>query len=311
MTNVTSSTLNRWWIYQKERFPVFSNGLLIAIFSASAVGYSLLIRAATERSLPQVLGLILLAFLASFLLFLQLRIADEFKDLKEDVLYRSHYPVPRGLVTLQELKLIGFASGLIQLGLALSLGLPMVLLLVLIWGYFGLITKEFFVPSWLKAHPLIHMLSHVAIIPLLALYATAHDWLTAGVLPSRALIWFLLISLLSGLTIELGRKIRAPKAEETGLKTYSAILGYRPAVITWLFIVWLLTLVALQASVQTGFVVPATVITLILLISSVIMGWRFWTHPTLTAAKRIELVSGLWSIGIYFNVGILPLLLRQ
>lgn len=311
MTNVTSSTLNRWWIYQKERFPVFSNGLLIAIFSASAVGYSLLIRAATERSLPQVLGLILLAFLASFLLFLQLRIADEFKDLKEDVLYRSHYPVPRGLVTLQELKLIGFASGLIQLGLALSLGLPMVLLLVLIWGYFGLITKEFFVPSWLKAHPLIRMLSHVAIIPLLALYATAHDWLTAGVLPSRALIWFLLISLLSGLTIELGRKIRAPKAEETGLKTYSAILGYRPAVITWLFIVWLLTLVALQASVQTGFVVPATVITLILLISSVIMGWRFWTHPTLTAAKRIELVSGLWSIGIYFNVGILPLLLRQ
>lgn len=311
MTNSTpSATLNRWWIYQKERFPLFGNGLLIAMFSASAIGYSLLIRAASERPLPQVLGLILIVFLASFLLFLQLRILNEFKDLKEDVLYRSHYPVPRGLVSLQELKLVGLAGGLIQLGLALSIGWPMVLLLVGLWVYVGLIAKDFFVPAWLKARPSVGMLSRTAIIPLLALYATAHDWLTAGVTPSQKLVYFLLLSWLSGLAIELGRKIRAPKAEATGDKTYSALWGYRPALLVWLIVVGLLALIALQCGVQTGFPIPATVITLILLIGSVIVGWRFWAMPTTAKAKQLDLMSGLWSIGVYFNIGILPLLLR-
>ena len=30
----------RWWTYQRERFPVFAHGSLIAAFSFSAVSYS-------------------------------------------------------------------------------------------------------------------------------------------------------------------------------------------------------------------------------------------------------------------------------
>jgi 4-hydroxybenzoate polyprenyltransferase len=36
--------LNRWWIYQHERFPVLNHGLLIAAFSLSAVTFSSLLR---------------------------------------------------------------------------------------------------------------------------------------------------------------------------------------------------------------------------------------------------------------------------
>lgn len=308
--------MNRWWIYQKERFPIFKNGLLIAIFSSSAVSYSLLVRefsgqSSAEQPWPQLLGLMVLAFLALFLFFLQLRIADEFKDLKEDMLYRPYRPVPRGLVSLSELKLIGLAAAWVQFGLALSIGLPMVLLLLCVWGYLGLMTQEFFAPQWLKDHPVIYLLSHAVIMPLLALYATAHDWLAAGTTPAKTLIWFLLVSFLSGLTIELGRKIRAPKDEETGVATYSTLWGHQSAIIVWLTVVWLMALITLQAGVQINFVVPVTIIVLMLLMGSVIVGWRFWMKPTPTLAKHIELLAGLWTIGIYFNIGILPLWLRH
>ena len=37
---------HRWWIYQRERFPVLPHGLLIAVFSLSALSYSARLRAA-------------------------------------------------------------------------------------------------------------------------------------------------------------------------------------------------------------------------------------------------------------------------
>ena len=90
---------SRWWVYQRERFPILAHGPLIAAFSVSAVSYSALLRG--QSSLP--LDGTLLAFGTAFLFFLQLRIADEFKDFEDDSRYRSYRPVPRGLVKLSEL----------------------------------------------------------------------------------------------------------------------------------------------------------------------------------------------------------------
>src|SRR5271156_3057216 len=87
----------KWWTYQKERFPVFAHGILIAAFSFSAVSFSALLRG--SHSLPDGAS-ILVAFLNSFFAFLHLRIADELKDIEEDTRYRPYRPVPRGLVTL-------------------------------------------------------------------------------------------------------------------------------------------------------------------------------------------------------------------
>jgi hypothetical protein len=35
---------NRWWIYQRERFPLLAHSPVIAAFSLSAVSYSALVR---------------------------------------------------------------------------------------------------------------------------------------------------------------------------------------------------------------------------------------------------------------------------
>src|SRR5438132_5273528 len=63
---------NRWWVYQKERFPVLAHGILIAAFSFSAVSFSSLLRG--QNTLPAA-RTALVAFGTAFLFFLQLRLA--------------------------------------------------------------------------------------------------------------------------------------------------------------------------------------------------------------------------------------------
>ena len=67
--------MNRWWIYQKERFPVFAHGPLIAAFSACAVAFSSMLRGAPPPEWQSYLT----AFGVCLLMFFQLRIADELR----------------------------------------------------------------------------------------------------------------------------------------------------------------------------------------------------------------------------------------
>ena len=84
---------NRWWIYQNERFPIFRHGFLMAAVCFGALIYSL--RARSNFEFPDVYTL-LIAFVSIFIFFLQLRIADEFKDYDDDLAYRPYRPVQRG-----------------------------------------------------------------------------------------------------------------------------------------------------------------------------------------------------------------------
>src|SRR5947207_1399464 len=91
--------VKRWWTYQRERFPVLVHGALIAAFSLSIVGYTVLVLGWSV--LP--IAAAAVAFVCSFLFFLQLRIADEYKDFDEDSRYRPDRPVPRRVVSFREL----------------------------------------------------------------------------------------------------------------------------------------------------------------------------------------------------------------
>src|SRR5207248_6857252 len=133
---VTLSPCHRWWVYQRERFPVLAHGLLIAAFSSSAVCFSAILRgrelypdAQVQTPAEPSWRSLLVAFVTAFFFFLQLRIADEHKDYDEDARYRPYRPVPRGLVTLRELAVVFALGALVQLGLALWLHPPLLVLL--------------------------------------------------------------------------------------------------------------------------------------------------------------------------------------
>ena len=266
------SSFGRWWIYQRERFPILAHGVLIAAFSSSAVCYSSLLRGRIELPALLTVGV---AFGTAFLFFLQLRIADEFKDFEEDCRYRPYRAVPRGLVSLRELGILGVGAALIQLLLGLALDPSLLMLLAIAWTYLALMSKEFFVGEWLKRHPVPYLISHMVIIPLVDFYATACDWWPAGNGPPRGLAWFIAASYSNGVVIEIGRKIRAPADEETGVNTYSALWGPRVAVFVWLSALLTTAAFAVLAAAQVKFTIPAGVVLSTLLLTAAIVAWRF------------------------------------
>jgi 4-hydroxybenzoate polyprenyltransferase len=295
---------SRWWVYQRERFPLAGHGPLIAAFSFSALSFSSMLRG--EESLPDPRAIVV-AFVTSLIFFLQLRIADEFKDFDEDLRFRPYRPVQRGLVRLRELGVVFALGALVQLALALWLSPRLVLLLVAVWTYLALMSKEFFARAWLKARPITYMWTHMAIVPMVDFYATACDWWVQGTSPPPGLSWFVVVSFLNGFVIEIGRKVRAPADEEEGVQTYSVLWGRATALAVWLGMLSLTAACALVAARSIGFVAPAAVLFAALLVVACLVAGRFWRTQAAGAGRRIEAVSGLWTLGMYLGLGALPM----
>lgn len=297
----------RWWIYQRERFPVLAHAPLIAAFSFSAVCYSSLLRG--RAALPP-LSSAAVAFVTSFLFFLQLRISDEFKDNREDSLYRPYRPVPRGLVSLKELGVIGLAGAILQITFALLLEPLLAVSLICLWLYLGLMSKEFFARRWLRARPITYICAHMLIVPMIDFYAASCEWLVVDGAQPAGLFWFLAVSFFNGLVIEIGRKIRAPRDEEFGVETYTFLWGRERAVIAWVGAMVMTALCALMAAHRINFIAPVLLLLAALLIAAAIIGYRFLNHPVIGRAKWFETISGVWTLLMYLSLGAVPLLLR-
>lgn len=299
--------MKRWVLYQRERFPLIGHAPLVAAFSVSAVCFSRLARGEPGFPAPKTL---LVAFFTALLFFLQLRVTDEFKDFEDDSRYRPYRPVPRGLVTLRELAWVGLAACVVQLGLAVWLEPSLVWLLVLAWGYLTMMTREFFAPGWLKARPAVYLASHMVVIPLIDLYATACDWRVAGLRwPPDGLIWFLIVSYFNGVVVEVGRKIRAPDDEEPGVETYSALWGRSRAVVVWFLAATTTAVFAWQTARQIHFEQVVVWLLLGLLVACAAITIRFVKRPVKGAGKSIEVASGVWTLLMYLSLGALPALL--
>jgi 4-hydroxybenzoate polyprenyltransferase len=295
---------NRWWIYQRERFPLAAHGPLVAAFSFSALSFSSMLRGETQLPDPRA---IVVGFVTSLVFFVQLRIADEFKDYEEDLRYRPYRPVQRGLVRLRELGFVFALGALVQLALALWLSPRLVLLLVAVWVYLALMSREFFAREWLKARPITYMWTHMAIVPMVDFYATACDWWVKGSEPPPGLSWFVAVSFLNGFVIEIGRKLRAPVDEEEGVQTYSVLWGRGTALAVWLGMLTLTAVCALMAARRIDFALPAAALFAALLCSAGLVASRFWGAQSPGAGRRIETVSGLWTLCIYLGLGALPM----
>lgn len=306
---VEAAINNRWWIYQRERFPVLAHSPVILAFSLSAISYSALLRGA--HSLPGWKPC-LVAFLSSFLSFLQLRLADEFKDFEEDSKFRPYRPVPRGLIKLRELGWVWVGCILLQLGLCLWLAPRLILLLAITWVYLGLMTEEFFARRWLKERPVVYMVSHMGIMPLVDFYATGCDWAPVGYTrPPPGLFWFLLVSFLNGMVVEVGRKIRSPQDEETGVETYSFLWGRKSAVLVWLVLMAATASLACVAATNIGFLASELIILTITVAVAAALGYHFLRTLSTGEGKRLETMAGVWSLLLYLSLGVLPLALRH
>ena len=96
----------------------------------------------------------------------------------------------------------------------------------------------------------------------------------------------------------------------TGVNTYTVLWGRGAAALTWLGAMLASALCATVAAVLIGFVWAVAVLLGLGLLLAGLAAWSFLREPVTAKAKRIELVSGLWTILMYLSVGAVPLAWR-
>jgi 4-hydroxybenzoate polyprenyltransferase len=301
------SLLSRFGRYQAVRFPLAGFVPLLTLFAFSSAAYSRLARAAPGFvPWPR----FLVGAFTTVTCFFLLRVLDEHKDEEIDARSRPELPVPSGVITLAELRAIG--GGAFTLALALNALVAPVLLLPLAlsatWAF--LMTREFFVRDWLRAHAAIYLLTHMAILPLLDGYTTGLDWLVEGARPPHGLLPFLAVTFCNGILIEIGRKTKAPASERAGVDSYSRAWGVRAAPLAWLTTLVLSALAAAVAAHAVGLGAWAYVVLALAAAASALPAAAFLRRANPQAASAMDRVSSAWPCVTYVVLGSGPFLAR-
>jgi hypothetical protein len=293
--------------YQAERFPLVQFVPLIALFTFSSAAYSRLARGAPGFVPASRLAV---GALTAITFFFVLRVLDEHKDRDVDRRFRPELPVPRGLVTQAELRLTAGAA--LGLAAALNLAVAPVLLVpcALVAAWAALMTVEFFVRDWLRAHAAAYLLSHMAIMPLIDLYTTGLDWWASGAAAPHGLPWFLAATFLNGILIEIGRKIRPAADEREGVDTYTKAWGRPAALAAWGATLVLALACAGLAAGAIGTGAWAWAVLAAAAGACALPAARFARAPSPAGARAIERASGVWPLVTYLVLGSIPYALR-
>ncbi len=178
--------------------------------------------------------LLLCGLFSSLLFLIAARAMDEIKDAKKDQTANPARPLPRGLISIEELKL--FLSWLQAAMIALSITLLILgqsfsaLLFFLSTAYLWLMYKEFYAGSWLSRFPIAYAISHqVVAVPLylfgftLLIQSSIANMQSArlGVVP----LAYVLANLFASLTYEFSRKLQPDK--HCDAQTYRQIYGHQ------------------------------------------------------------------------------------
>jgi len=287
---------------------VLAHGPLVIVFCLAVLLFSALQQDDDLPGILRIAGVVT----STFILFFQLRVADEFKDFEIDAKYRPQRPVQRGLVSLDELARLAFAGAAIQFLIAMTIDVGLIPVLIVVWAYIGLMTREFFAPEWLLRNPPVYLVSHMLVMPLIAFYVSTFDWLCDCREMPTGLGWLLLLSFCCGLVLELGRKIKVPASERTGVETYSGLWGSKMAVILWTASVaasvFAYTNAASYISRSTVFLSLGATVLVLGLFTAVLFPGK-GPQPFRGAEKLIEPSSGLVALLLYLGLGPLQALL--
>lgn len=295
--------LSTFWRYLQERYSPFRHGCLIAAFAFSGMSLSAALRG--QPALPDPLTFVACS-VTVWCLFLMLRIADEHKDLRGDRRWRPYLPVPSRLIQLKDLRGVFIVCFFVQVVVNALVNPGLLLVLCGVWTYLVMMSHEFFARNWLRMRPVVYLLSHMAIVPLVDAYITACDWMGNGS-PPLPLLLFLALSFVNGIVLEIGRKVRHAASEERGVDTYSKLWGLSGAV--WLLRGGMLAALTLSLSISAfiGSVIPCAVVLVSTLSVILLKSARALALDDHNLGKAIETGSGLWVLVCYLVLGLSPL----
>lgn len=297
--------LTALWTYQAERFPLAKTAPLLGIFSAASISVSAQL---AGRPLPHWTAY-LAVFVIAMTLFFQMRVCDEFKDLEDDRRFRPDRPIPRGLVSLRLIGGLGVASMVLSALAAWLYHPPLLWLLGLVWLWLAVMSVEFGAPAWLKARPVLYLLSHMAIMPLIDLLLTALEWMPHGAAPAG--LWlFLALSFVNGCVMEIGRKLWASDAEIEGVDSYSRLWGPQRAAQVWTLTVALSAALLIGVGAKTGALWISVIVAALGFAACAISARHYAATPTSALQKRLDTLAGLWVFLCYGTAGFAPFIAK-
>lgn len=274
------------WI--KERFPPAIVLLVLPLYGGTVAMAQLATRGRVHFELVDVFGA-----LACTAFFLLLRVFDEHKDYDIDCVNHPKRVLQRGLVTLDQLKVVGGVALAIQLAASLwadgGLG-GATLCWAVVLGWSLLMAKEFFAGEWLKPRLVLYATSHMLIMPLAVVWLM-HLGSRGASIPWELPLWYGALVFFLGATGEVARKLKAPEDEAETVDSYTKSLGVRGAAL----LVFALgtAAIALQLKVVAlfagrmpgwGWWVPSGLALLLVAAAAS----QFATKPSAKAAKGVE-----------------------
>jgi 4-hydroxybenzoate polyprenyltransferase len=274
-----SSLAHRFWIYQRERFPLS----ILSITTAAVLASTFAVLEWTGfYDIPLwkyiALGVAGLSFM------LHTRIIDEIRDKEVDDVHHPDRPVQRGLVSIRELTVLGYANGGIFICIHALLD-PLSGLLSAGLLLYSIVARYEVGPlAWLKPRFWLYnvvMLGQMLLLQWIAYAALTQslDW-PAAIWMHGWGIWALTAQ------IEVARKCLAPEEETAYRDSYSARVGSWGSV----GIVIALTILAVWAFVATGMPLNRGFLAagLGILLAG---GWLYARQPTKTASKLLQLAA--------------------
>ena len=273
----------KWYTYQKERFPIATYGLYI--FS---IVFGTFCFATESKNWIMLIPM----FVVALLQFLMVRIVDEFKDFEEDSKYRPYRPVPRGLVSLKELGILGGICAIIQIGLTAILNLKGLIYLSLVWIFFAIMSKSFFIKKLVDKHILLEVTLDEFLMPILVLYLS-----TFVTTISVKLIPFLILSYLGSWIVEIARKVRCKEDEENGVKTYTAVFGI-PKTTTIVVVLEALIMMMQYYILGTRYIIPILALYVLINIPNLL----FIIKENKKLAKMVGLLANMYLILVYISM---------
>lgn len=211
-----------------ERFPPSLNiPLIVTIFFANA---SVAARVA-DVPLEYASRSVLVGCVTIVLVFLHLRIFDEIKDYRTDVVVNPARPLPRGLLSVREAKAFAVVVMLIEVVLISFVSRYALHMLGITIGYSLLMYKEFYAREFLSKRLILYTLTHAPVSGIISM--TIFTIITGRTLFELAPLYWLIVcaNVLLSLLFEFGRKTFAPDEETDVRESYSKNIGVRGAML--------------------------------------------------------------------------------
>ncbi len=282
--------VKKWFIYLQERSPLVALGFISSGIILSSMAY-------VKEFNP---SLFLIGLILNTLLFIQMRLGDEIKDLHKDKIMHPMRPLPRGLLTVAEVMnakicILGFLS-IMSLVIALIYswegGLALGISTIFAWLMF----KEFYIGKALNQEPMIYALTHQFIVfPIHAWTALAID---SELINNSYFQGWLIANFGASFTFEICRKLD-PSAHKLA-QTYAQHYGRKlTSILTTIFIA-----ISAYGVQKANFEIASWPLLLLLLISLIVWVIKPKAFKITALLSTLSSIVILWAPAVKWLISI-------